>query len=354
MDRFHQLLNLFRGDQESSSAVLLFFIIQSRRTHKAPILQAYTFGHFLLYRSKRIVKRPPKMIATIMHFANCIPDWSSLDSVRSAHTWLEGVAIGCFAVLVAFDVLAHMYDKKNEGMSHAFERMGLWFFAVAVVFEIAAFVYGQRNDTLSEREIISLDSKASHASDKAAEAVAESSKAITQAGAANLQSDIALDSASNAKTLAAGARKEADSFDADIAAATKEAARLKEELANRTLTDGQQLEIAQKLLPFNGQEYGITAYWDSQESLGIANRIHQSLLAARWKYLQPPQGGAVLLGGIVGVQVWYHPDADSLTQNAARSLVEALNIEGISAFEKVESPNDPKNNKISISVGSKR
>lgn len=297
---------------------------------------------------------------TMMYSAMLFPDWNSLESVRRAHSDLEAAALVFFALLVVFDVLAHLSrDEKREGL---LEKIGLSFFAVAVLAEIVAYPYGQRNDILSEQLIGSLDAQARQASIRASKAVTDSGKAVIQAedalsktgaaeGAMNEATNEALKAqteASDALSLARGARQEADSFEHDIVsakqqateaeshladaleratAAEKEAGAANEKLADRTLSDAQQQQIAQKLVMFAGQEYKVTAYWDSVESLGIANRIHQSLQMARWKYLPPPEGGAMLLGGIVGVQVWHHPEADDSTKKAAQALIDALNSE---------------------------
>lgn len=74
---------------------------------------------------------------TTMLFATFFPDWNSLESVRGAHSDLEGVALVFFALLVVFDVLAHMSDGKNR--QALFEKIALWFFGVAVLAEIAAY-----------------------------------------------------------------------------------------------------------------------------------------------------------------------------------------------------------------------
>ena len=129
---------------------------------------------------------------------------------------------------------------------------------------------------------------------------------------------------------------------------------VRETLADRSLTDKQLEVLASKLKPFAGQEYDVTAYWDSKESIGIAQRIHQALQLASWKFLPSKQYRA-LLGGIVGAQVWHHPEADESTKKAARSLIEALLKEGIQTGESIQNPtNNPKHNTISINVGSKR
>lgn len=185
----------------------------------------------------------------------------------------------------------------------------------------------------------------------------------------------AVNDASDAKTLAAGARKEAASFEADIKSAKKEAAdavshlaeareraaaaqakalELEGKLADRSLTDAQLSTISRKLVRFAGQEYEVTAYWESPESLNIANRIHTALLnGAKWKY-NPDGGKSQMLGGQIGVQIWNHPDADESTKRAAAALIEALNSEGIAAVARQQNPNNPKTNIINMNVGSKR
>jgi hypothetical protein len=83
-----------------------------------------------------------------------------------------------------------------------------------------------------------------------------------------------------------------------------------------------------------------------------AGRIHVALQLAFWKFL--PTGSA-LLGGVVGVLVWIHPEADEPTKKAAESLVAALLKEGIEAELRMQNPaNTPKHNRISLNVGSKR
>jgi flagellar hook-length control protein FliK len=129
---------------------------------------------------------------------------------------------------------------------------------------------------------------------------------------------------------------------------------LRETLADRSLTTKQLEIIASKLKPFAAQEYDYAAYWDSKESIGIAERVHQALELAGWKFI-PMKSRGYLLGGIVGVQVWHHPDADESTKKAVRSLIAALLKEGIQTEERIQNPvNNPKHNKISLTVGSKR
>src|SRR5580704_17428260 len=101
------------------------------------------------------------MHATITHFATCLPDWNSLDSVRRAHSNLEGAALVFFALLVVCEALAHLSDDKKT--ERRFDRIGIVFFALAVLAEIVAYPYGQRNDRLSADIIGSLSEKATSA-----------------------------------------------------------------------------------------------------------------------------------------------------------------------------------------------
>jgi hypothetical protein len=152
-----------------------------------------------------------------MHFAVRIPEWNSLDSVRRAHSWLEAFALVFFALLVMFDVLAHMYEKKSDNLAHRLEKIGLWFFAIAVLSEIAAYPYGQRNDTLSEQTIGSLSQLASQAKENAKTALTDSGTALTQSA--------------QALTKAGDARKKADTFEAGIVSANQKAADAESHLA---------------------------------------------------------------------------------------------------------------------------
>jgi len=174
---------------------------------------------------------------------------------------------------------------------------------------------------------------------------------------------------------AADARREADSFEADIVAAKKQAAdaeshladalqrvaaaeqeatRLRDQLADRSLSDVQIAAIGGKLSRFKGQEFEVTAYWDSPESLGFANRIYAFLASAGWKYNDKGQK-SFLMGGMIGVKISVHPSADQDTQTAANLLVKSLNDEGFACREELQNPeNNPKHNIISVIVGSKR
>jgi hypothetical protein len=62
----------------------------------------------------------------------------------------------------------------------------------------------------------------------------------------------------------------------------------------------------------------------------------------------------MMLGGVVGVLVWTHPDAGESTKKAAASLIDALNAEGIEATPRLQNPKNAKTDMININVGAKR
>src|ERR1039457_1667103 len=90
----------------------------------------------------------------MMHYWNLLWDLDTLDSVRTVHNFLEGGALAFFALLVLFDVLAHLSEPEKPVRAKLLERIGLWCFGVAVLSEILAYPYSQRNDTLSSRQDI--------------------------------------------------------------------------------------------------------------------------------------------------------------------------------------------------------
>jgi hypothetical protein len=128
--------------------------------------------------------------------------------------------------------------------------------------------------------------------------------------------------------------------------------RIEQRLADRVLTDEQLSSISNKIKGFSGQEYGVTTYWDLKESVAISNRIALGLERGGWSYVKPAQA-AFMLGGIEGVQVWVHPDADDSVKKAADALVEALNDEDMDAVLKEQNPANPKDNKIHLNIGTK-
>jgi len=301
------------------------------------------------------------------------------------------VAVGCAMeapetfILIKRWWLLRFRDTEREETREDRRR---WIVPLAAI-GLLIIVVGIVAETYCEGRVSDIDALLrAHESDKITAAEDEAASATKNAGAAAFNAQIAKDSAKQAgidagtaKNLAAGARTEADAFErkiesanktaaasAQVAAeaeshlaesleravsAEKEALQLKKQLADRTLSDKQVELIAGKLGKYGGQEYDVTAYWDSPESVGIANRVHLALQSAQWKFL-PMTAWRALMGGLVGIKVDVHPNADDSTLKAARDLTLALQAEGLEAKLEMENPKNPKSNAISLSVGSKR
>ena len=140
--------------------------------------------------------------------------------------------------------------------------------------------------------------------------------------------------------------------EAQAAAEAERVARLRieERLADRTLQDAQIRAIASRLTPFKGQEFEITTYWELKEAMAFANQVFAALGLAEWKYIQP-EGGRVLLGGVAGVLVYVHPEANERTQQAARALVSALAQQRVAADLKQYKLLHPE--RLDINIGTK-
>jgi hypothetical protein len=252
-----------------------------------------------------------RMHATIMHFATCIPDWNSLDSVRRAHSFLAGSALVFFALLVLFDTLAHLSaeDKRKETL---LEKIGLCCFAVAVLAEIAAFPYGQRNDALSEKIIVSLSEKAATASAKADAASDKSDAVSNKTDALTTRLDVASSELSDIeyRTLLLGSRE-------------------------KLLTGKRRQKLVDALTPFTGQKIevrrtGILGTWNTislgsspiaEEESELAESLIGVLRDAQWK---PPK---VVLNSNFnghGISVQIAHNASPPTIRASKGLVEAL------------------------------
>jgi hypothetical protein len=154
--------------------------------------------------------------------------------------------------------------------------------------------------------------------------------------------------ATNAATASLKADAQAHTAIPDARAHTEE---IQSPLADRKLTDAQVEKIANKLVGFKGQEFGIVPYWELRESLSIAKRIVKALTTAKWKFT-PPAAASFLTEGISGVLVYANPRASDKTKKATSALVLALNDEGIIAALRKTNASSPED-KIELRVGTK-
>jgi hypothetical protein len=339
---------------------------------------------------------PRSTQAKSMHFATLIPDWNSLDSVRRAHSDLEAAALVFFALLVLFDILAHLStdDKKKTIL----EKIALSCFAIAVLAEVVAYPYGQRNDTLSGQVIGHLDAETREALIKSGTALAQSKEAETKSGDAIDKAEKAQESlgnaeneaktaqsaASNALTvskdaneIAHGARQEADSFEKDIVSAKEQAAKAESDLAGalrearqarfelakiktpRSLSAEQQKRIKAKIEAFAGTPFDLFVSPDP-DSTALLNVIDPLLRSARWDF-KPPDGffsygNRAGITSVSGIEI--HAPMEHIAEwgPAITTLRDALVTEGISAiaFQDAEDAMPMiKRDRVHVNVGSK-
>lgn len=182
----------------------------------------------------------------------------------------------------------------------------------------------------------------------------ESRTAIAKANADAAQS---LATAKQAESNLAEANERAAKAHERAAQAEQKAAEAKLALekfkAPRVLSPQEQQLIISKISRYAGQEYLITTFWDIKESLGFGNQLHQTLLSAGWKYVPPGEGGSFLLGGLAGVQVWVHPEANPPVKDAANALVSILEEIGQAPTLKLQNPKNAKDNRVHLNVGTK-
>ncbi len=171
---------------------------------------------------------------TMMNLAS-LPDWNSLDSVRSAHSNLEGAALVFFALLVVFDVLAHFAEEHKE-RARLLEKIGLCCFAIAVLCEIVGYRYGQRNDALSDLKIRSLDAVSHDADSTAKGAKITADAAKTEADGAKATADQVFSVADNARQAASGALSIASDAKAQVATVRSNIAAVDAKYAPRKLS----------------------------------------------------------------------------------------------------------------------
>jgi hypothetical protein len=289
---------------------------------------------------------------------------ASLKSALGWWEWAEYVSTGIVFVGCIGEFIAEFTRiSQRENIRHTVARLSLALVIAGIAGELCATV---KTSQLSGQIIAYVEQNAADAK-TSADSAADASKRAS-------------DAAGEAESLAHSARQEADSFAKDIVSAKNQAALAESHLAEarrsaaeadakavaaardlanyeapRTLTDQQAQNIAATLKPFGQQEFEVIPYWDSKESMGIAQRIADILVGlAGWK-LEQPTGFTALMGGLIGVKVDIHPLADANSNGAAKALVTVLNQNGIEAKLEIENPtNNPKNNKINLSVGAKQ
>ena len=331
---------------------------------------SFRFFHLPLYRRNRDKNAPKRTNAKSMSFAILIPDWNSLDSVRHAHSELEAAALVFFALLVLFDVLAHL--SKDEKRKTLLEKIGLCFFAVAILAEIAAYPYGQRNDELSANMIGSLSEKAKEALTDSRTALTNSGTALTKSGEAVTNADLANDAAAKAEQKADSVEKQAKELERQLLAAGKqlETLRAKQGELVASLTPRPQLAISGPGLPsiaplrqFAGTNVFLEYFPTEVADIGSLGGV---LDTVRWP-VTAHESPSIFWGGVT---IWTHlapieprterlPNQDEERSHlAAKALCEFLTASGwdtrVQSGSRTESePTHVPANAIRVWVGKK-
>jgi len=260
------------------------------------------------------------------------------DEDRIVIDWWMGISTVAVAIGILGEYVAHFIFEEDARRNKREMVVSILFGVLVLGGVVGEYIFGKKLSQVSEQLQQIADTEVAQSNRDAAAArrdaeLARTQSAATYERATQAEQHAAQENARAAKALEAAeiARKNAEGFRLQIAQANeraanaeRETARLTGELADRTLTDEQVISIGTKLKVFSGQAYTVSAYWDSKESLGIANRIHAALqIVAKWSYSDEGTKG-MMFGGIVGVLVFTHRNADENTKQAAKSLVEAL------------------------------
>jgi len=258
---------------------------------------------------------------------NILLDWNSLDAVRRTHNYLEGGALLFFALLVLFDVLAHLSEDQDHQRAKLLERIALWCFGLAVLAEIAAFPYSHRNDTLSGQQ--DSDQKA-----QIAKLENSTQRLKTDAENAKVRSGELERGLEEERQKTARFQKEAD-----VARLALER-QLKTQGPRWALLEERKTTFIEDLKPFAGQPVTVVecGAWGSVAPESF--RLEQDLLSllgkegAGWamgyrSWARCPAGGATSNGGN-GVIV--NSTASAGVMNAAKALHGTLNKLAISTI----------------------
>ena len=186
---------------------------------------------------------------------------------------------------------------------------------------------------------------------KAAEAQLAAEKAKAQSEEAKAESAKSFERATEAQKSLAEANERAAQAEQKAAEAKLDLEKFK---APRILSEKEQQLIISRINKFAGQEYRITTFWDLKEPLNFSNQLHRTLQLAGWKYIHPGPGGSFLLGGLGGIQIYIHPEADTFAKDSVDALITALEEIGQAPKLKLQNSKNEKTNKIAINVGTKQ
>jgi hypothetical protein len=254
---------------------------------------------------------------------------------------ISEIALVIFGILLVIGLIGE-YAKADRWKKHV--RLFEMFVIIGVAGELFAdggiFLFSKHLQTIDEAEIAEVTAKLGNAKELAEGAESASKVAKDNSGAA-------VKSASDALTMATGARQEADTFENDIKSAKKQAAEAESHLADalkqaadaarelaeykarnapRRLTADQQAFIATHLSYPN--EHVDLAWNGSFEKGQFAADIEKALKMARWDVNNRQ---SLDFGGVSGVFILTMPTDRS--EGAGKQLLDVLTSQGISASQ---------------------
>jgi hypothetical protein len=289
------------------------------------------------------------------------PDASSLARSLSRWEFFEYISCALVALACAGEYISEFTNWLTKGIKERKERLAkrsTLLLIASLAFELVCLV---RTNTLSGQLIGSLGDKAELADTKARTAISLSSTALSQAkdaldkagmaqeslGKAEEESNKAQTASSNALTIAGQARKEADSFEADIKSAKKQAGDAESHLAEATnsantltaklerLTTPRRVPHSTRavapLKPFRGTEYVFIGTCSDPECFDLVSDIDELLKSAEWKRIKGP----VMAIGLE--QILIHGDKDfavnkSLSTGISISVETPIPLESVKAL----------------------
>ena len=218
-----------------------------------------------------------------------------------------------------------------------FEMLVIIGVAGELIADGGVFLFSRHLQTISEAEYSGLNKQAADAYKQAEVARKEADSFELDIAKAKKQAADALARAAKAEETLGEARRDAAMAN-ERAAKSNEIAegerlarlRLEARLAPRSLSPAQQRDLGEKLKLFKGSAVDIFVYGETPEILNITTSIESVLQSESvgWnaKFWVVTGGGAV-----TGILVLTRSGSDAPTLQAARSLLAGLNSEGISA-----------------------
>ncbi|MGH2508092.1 MAG: hypothetical protein ACRDHZ_11910 [Ktedonobacteraceae bacterium] len=308
-----------------------------------------------------------------MHYWN--PLWNSADSVRQIHSGLEGWALGFFALLVIFEVIAFWYGEDTT-RGRRFTKIGILFFAAAVLMEIAAYPFSEQNDFLASQLETDQRQKISELDHAAQSLKTDDDQAQAKIADAEVRAKAAEAQVASAKAESQEADTKAESFRLEIAKANEHAAeasktaesdrlariKMEQQLKARSLTTDQQQRVTDHIKAFEGTPYEI-AVNPTMEPLHLAEQIDSVLRAAGWI---PKKSALTNLRLIItlstgtkaeqtlstGVSIQLTKPLHEKYGKAAEALILSLRVEGILATGTYLSDSDGSPNNVHVVIGS--